>query len=158
MSHESNTKHFVGPPANSENTDTQHFELCGLWLHYMHKQYTMASHSNVYETEESLNMYLGLHYPSSGVHEGVAAILEHSNAPIHGLRFPQRVASLLVRLKPKQTNNRALDIGCAVGGASFELAKTFDHVDAFDCRCVYSGYHVTMCLSFLAHLVFNRNI
>lgn len=87
---------------------------------------------NVYESEDLLNMYLGLHYPSSGTAEGVPAILEHANAPTHGLRFPQRVADLLVHLKPTKTNGRALDIGCAVGGASFELAKSFEHVDAFD--------------------------
>jgi putative 4-mercaptohistidine N1-methyltranferase len=87
---------------------------------------------NVYESENLLNMYLGLHYPSSGTAEGVPAILEHANAPTHGLRFPQRVAELLVNLKPAKTNGRALDIGCAVGGASFELAKSFEHVDAFD--------------------------
>lgn len=93
---------------------------------------TASSSDNVYESENLLNMYLGLHYPSSGTEEGVPAILNHENAPTHGLRFPQRVANLLVNLKPEKTNGRALDIGCAVGGASFELAKTFEHVDAFD--------------------------
>lgn len=88
--------------------------------------------SNVYETEATLNMYLGLHYPSSGEKEGVAPILPHANAPNHGVGFPQRVAKLLCNLNPEKTNNRALDIGCAVGGASFELAKHFDQVDAFD--------------------------
>jgi len=87
---------------------------------------------NVYETEELLNMYLGLHYPTSGTAENVAPILNHQNSPTHGLLFPQRVAQLLVSLNPSRTNNRALDIGCAVGGASFELAKHFDHVEAFD--------------------------
>lgn len=87
---------------------------------------------NVYETDDSLHMYLGLHYPASGKEEGVAPILPHSNAPSHGLYFPQRVAKLLKSLEPERNNNEALDIGCAVGGASFELAKTFDYVDAFD--------------------------
>jgi putative 4-mercaptohistidine N1-methyltranferase len=87
--------------------------------------------NNVYETDASLNMYLGLHYPSSGNGENVAPILPHENSPLHGLRFPQRVAELLVRLKPEGYEN-ALDIGCAVGGSSFELARTFGHVDAFD--------------------------
>jgi len=86
----------------------------------------------VYETDESLHMYLGLHYPTSGEAEGVAPVLPHHNAPTHGIRFPQRVAELLVSLKPAKTNGHALDIGCAVGGASFELARTFEHVDAFD--------------------------
>lgn len=91
-----------------------------------------GDNGNVYETDSSLHMYLGLHYPSSGEKEKVPPILSHDNAPIHGLGFPQRVAGLLSRLKPFSTNQKALDIGCAVGGSSFELAKTFDHVDAFD--------------------------
>jgi len=88
--------------------------------------------NNVYETEELLHMYLGLHYPTSGSQEGVSPILAHENAPLHGLRFPQRVVQLLNSLKPTRTNNRALDVGCAVGGSSFELAKNFDQVEAFD--------------------------
>ncbi len=88
---------------------------------------------NVYETDDSLNMYLGLHYPHSGILEGVTPIISHSHAPGHALRFPQRVAELLVSLKPGSTTC-ALDIGCAVGGSSFELAKNFDRVDAFDFR------------------------
>jgi putative 4-mercaptohistidine N1-methyltranferase len=87
---------------------------------------------SVYESDESLRMYLGLHYPSSGTDEGVDPIIPHTKSPNHGIRFPQRVASLLVSLNPTKTNNRALDVGCALGGSSFELAKTFDHVDAFD--------------------------
>lgn len=87
---------------------------------------------NIYETDGSLHMYLGLHYPSSGEKENVPSILPHKNAPNHGIRFPQRVVKLLESLDPKRTNNQAIDIGCAVGGASFELAKTYDHVDAFD--------------------------
>eukprot|EP00934_Nitzschia_sp_Nitz4_P006520 Nitzschia sp. Nitz4//scaffold25_size161228//36694//39737//NITZ4_002420-RA/size161228-augustus-gene-0.124-mRNA-1//-1//CDS//3329544556//6510//frame0 len=93
---------------------------------------TASEPSNVYETDDSLNQYLGLHYPSSGVSEGVDPILAHANSPMHGVGFPQRVAQLLKALKPEETNNHALDMGCAVGGASFELAKSFDKVDAFD--------------------------
>jgi putative 4-mercaptohistidine N1-methyltranferase len=91
-----------------------------------------TKNGNVYETDESLHMYLGLHYPSSGEAEGIPPILPHANSPVHGTHFPQRVANLLLSLNPELTNNKALDIGCAVGGASFELAKTFDYVDAFD--------------------------
>jgi len=91
-----------------------------------------SDNDNVYETDDSLHMYLGLHYPSSGKEEQVPHILPHEQTPLHGMRFPQRVANLLVSLAPKKTNNQALDIGCAVGGSSFELAKTFDRVDAFD--------------------------
>ena len=86
---------------------------------------------NVYEKDESLHMYLGLHFPSSGAEEGVLPIIHHSHAPRHALRFPQRVAELLISLNSGRME-RALDVGCAVGGSSFELAKRFDHVDAFD--------------------------
>jgi putative 4-mercaptohistidine N1-methyltranferase len=108
-------------------------------------QHAQSSNDNngesVYETEDSLHMYLGLHYPSSGEAENVAPILPHDNAPNHAVRFPQRVVHLLNALIDSNKGNyrysssspsHALDIGCAVGGASFELAKTFDHVDAFD--------------------------
>lgn len=89
--------------------------------------------SNIYESEDSVQMYLGLHYPSSGTEEGVSPVINHKHAPTHGLRFPQRVAELLRNLNPSSKKS-ALDMGCAVGGSSFELAKYFDEVDAFDFR------------------------
>lgn len=92
--------------------------------------------TNTYETDDSLHMYLGLHYPSSSSENGgttaVPPILPHENAPTHGIGFPQRVVGLLNQLRSGSTGGHALDIGCAVGGSSFALAKTFDHVDAFD--------------------------
>lgn len=94
----------------------------------------MDANSNVYETDDLLGMYLSLHYSSSGSTQNVGPIMDHANAPTHGLRFPQRVADLLLSLNPTRTNNRALDVGCAVGGSSFELAKSFAHVEAFDFR------------------------
>lgn len=86
---------------------------------------------NVYENDANRNMYLGLHYPSSGQAENIPSILPHEHMPTHGLRFPQRVAELLIKLQPRGWSS-ALDIGCAVGGSSFALAKSFEHVDAFD--------------------------
>jgi putative 4-mercaptohistidine N1-methyltranferase len=85
-----------------------------------------ASTDNVYETDESLQMYLGLHYPSS-----LDRISAHDFAPNQeALGFSQRVAQLLIKLS--FNHGSALDVGCAVGGTAFELAKTFQHVDAFD--------------------------
>lgn len=95
--------------------------------------------SDVYETDDLLNMYLGLHFPLSGSAHNFTPIIDHDNSPVHGLRFPQRVAELLLSLNPARTNNRALDVGCSVGGGSFELAKSFDHVEAFDFRFVESA-------------------
>lgn len=89
--------------------------------------------NNVYETQQLVNQYLGMHFAlKSGEAEGVAAILPHDNAPTQALRFPQRCAELLRALKPQHTNGRALDVGCAVGGTAFELATTFDEVVAID--------------------------
>ena len=90
--------------------------------------------SNVYETGSSLDMYLGLHYPLSGEKEGIPPILPHDSCPTHALRFPQRMAHLLSELLPteQKRSGKALDIGCAVGGSAFELAKDFKTVDAFD--------------------------
>eukprot|EP00928_Gymnodinium_smaydae_P049446 TRINITY_DN3318_c0_g1_i4.p1 TRINITY_DN3318_c0_g1~~TRINITY_DN3318_c0_g1_i4.p1 ORF type:complete len:939 (-),score=177.56 TRINITY_DN3318_c0_g1_i4:178-2994(-) len=88
---------------------------------------------NVYETQSLLNQYLGLHYPHSGETSGLAPIIAHEGAPEFALRFPQRVARLLHSLKPVRTNGRVLDLGCAVGGASFELAALgFDEVVGLD--------------------------
>jgi hypothetical protein len=100
----------------------------------------VVTDGNVYETDDLLHMYLGLHFPLSGSMGNAKPIMEHDESPIHGLRFPQRVAELLCSLNPVRTNNRALDIGCAVGGSSFELAKSFDHVEAFDFRYI-AGSH-----------------
>lgn len=100
----------------------------------------VTSSNNVYESSDSLNMYLGLHYDYAAEEENsstVPAMIAHENAPLHSLQFPQRVAQLLTRLvqqhNPASSSDlRALDLGCAVGGSAFELAKHFHHVDAID--------------------------
>jgi putative 4-mercaptohistidine N1-methyltranferase len=107
---------------------------------------TAGAVGNVYENEANRNMYLNLHYPSSGQAEQVDPILPHAHMPTHGLRFPQRVAELLIQLQPKCWSS-ALDIGCAVGGSSFALAKSFDRVDAFD----YSHSFIDMAKRMKAH-------
>ena len=72
-----------------------------------------------------VDQYLGLHFPASGL-GSVDPILGHPCAPEHALRFPQRVAKMLAEaaLTGRGGNLRALDIGCAVGGSSFELAAS----------------------------------
>ena len=64
--------------------------------------------NNVYETDDSLHMYLGLHYPKSGEGDGVPPIIQHTHAPTHGLYFPQRVARLLSSLNQNATTIRPL--------------------------------------------------
>lgn len=49
--------------------------------------------------------------------------------------FPARCAALAAKHAPVQREGRvtrALDVGCAVGGATFELAKAFTSVTGLD--------------------------
>ena len=74
-----------------------------------------AEEIDIYETKALVDQYLGLHFPSSGVEEGVSAVLEHNGAPLHALAFPQRVAQLAAELRGSdRSTGRALDVGCAV--------------------------------------------
>jgi len=46
--------------------------------------------------------------------------------------FPKALVELALAAKPSIKTNKALDLGCACGRASFELAKTFSAVDGVD--------------------------
>lgn len=72
--------------------------------------------TNPYETDELLGQYLDLHYGP-----------EHFGAP----NYPRACAELVLAAHtgPRQ---RALDLGCAVGRGSFELARTFEAVLGID--------------------------
>ncbi|HEX4917246.1 MAG TPA: putative 4-mercaptohistidine N1-methyltransferase [Limnobacter sp.] len=73
--------------------------------------------SNPYETDELLHQYLAFHYGRE--YFGV------KNYAVHCAH----IALQLLANKPKR---RALDLGCAVGRSSFELARGFDHVVGID--------------------------
>ncbi|MCQ1058063.1 5-histidylcysteine sulfoxide synthase [Photobacterium sp. DNB23_23_1] len=90
---------------------------------------TMAS-LNIYETDELISQYLEFHYG--------AEYFAVPNFCIHG------VQTCLQEIQLSQ-HQRALDIGCSVGRASFELAKTFDHVDGIDfsARFIQQAYSLT---------------
>ena len=90
---------------------------------------TMAS-LNVYETDELISQYLEFHYGN-----------EYFSVPnfcTHGVKACLQEIQLT-------HHHRALDIGCSVGRASFELAKTFDHVDGIDfsARFIQQAYSLT---------------
>ena len=70
-----------------------------------------------YETDRALAGYLLLHYGSP------EPLLPYPFGPADALDFPVRCVSKCLdpsRLRPEA---RALDLGCAVGRASFELAR-----------------------------------
>jgi len=76
-----------------------------------------------YETDQFLNEYLLFHYGAA------AEILPYAFGPHEALNFPVRCAELCLNETP---NARALEIGCAVGRASFELARSYQEVIGID--------------------------
>ncbi|MBL1319509.1 MAG: 5-histidylcysteine sulfoxide synthase [Methylophaga sp.] len=70
-----------------------------------------------YENDKMLSEYAEFHYGDS--YYDVA-------------NFPQILAEIAIKALGDKPALKALDIGCAVGRASFELAKHFDHVTGID--------------------------
>ena len=73
--------------------------------------------TNPYETERLLSEYLLFHY---GTPEEV---LPYDFGPKAALDFATRVVTETVDVNALPTRSRALDLGCAVGRSSFELAR-----------------------------------
>lgn len=85
---------------------------------------------NIYETDDLISQYLEFHYGD-----------EYFSVPnfcVNG------VNQCLHEIQLNHTA-KALDIGCSVGRASFELAKIFDHVDGIDfsARFIQQAYALT---------------
>lgn len=76
-----------------------------------------AAPEDKYESDDIVAAYIEFHYGES--HLGV------DNFPVSCIKEVGRVLEDTPRTK-------ALDLGCATGRSSFELAKLFDHVDALD--------------------------
>lgn len=72
---------------------------------------------SVYETDELLGQYLAFHYGES--HFGVG-------------NYPARCATACLEVMAGREKGRALDLGCAVGRTSFELARVFAEVVGLD--------------------------
>jgi len=81
-----------------------------------------------YEADNVLAQYLFLHYAESlsQKHFLVGSAINFD--------FPQKCARLLVEFckKLQVATNSVADVGCAVGGTSFELARTFHQVIGID--------------------------
>lgn len=84
--------------------------------------------AHAYETGKMLDEYLLLHYG------GARETLTVDGVPEVLLDFPKRCAALVTKAAgaAPRPGRRALDIGCAVGGAAFELARSFDEVIGVD--------------------------
>jgi putative 4-mercaptohistidine N1-methyltranferase len=81
---------------------------------------------NVYESRGSLDEYLLFHY---GLKD---QILTSGWGPSEALDFPMRCVELLGKNLPSRSSLRALDLGCAVGRASFELSRFCAEVVGID--------------------------
>lgn len=89
---------------------------------YVESDAEVSTATNPYETDEQVSQYLEFHYGQAffGVENFAKACAQLciDNAKKHlSIDFAQ---------------SRALDLGCAVGRSSFELATLFNHVDALD--------------------------
>uniref|UniRef100_A0AAV1T851 Methyltransferase type 11 domain-containing protein n=1 Tax=Peronospora matthiolae TaxID=2874970 RepID=A0AAV1T851_9STRA len=85
---------------------------------------TTASGSAVYESKRAVYEYLQFHYGT--------ALVPYSFAPLDALDFLPRTVERCASLTPTTRRTRALDIGCAVGRATFELSKFYDEVLGID--------------------------
>lgn len=85
---------------------------------YVEATNPVKTFNNTYETDTQLSQYCEFHYGD-----------QYFDVP----NFPKtciEVASRYFHLLP--ANKRALDLGCAVGRSTFELARSFDHVTGID--------------------------
>ena len=81
---------------------------------------------NPYETDKLLGEYLLFHYGSA------EQILPYGFGPREALHFSKRVIDECIDSSLLPETSRALDLGCAVGRASFELSKICSEVVGVD--------------------------
>ena len=84
---------------------------------YIESDQEVTQEFNTYETDELISQYLEFHYGA-----------EYFGVP----NFPKACIEHIFDVAKSMNFKRALDLGCAVGRSSFELAKKIDHVDAVD--------------------------
>jgi putative 4-mercaptohistidine N1-methyltranferase len=85
-----------------------------------------ATQENPYETERLLNEYLLFHYGAPN------EILPYGDGPVSALGYPERCVTECLDLSALPPGARALDLGCAVGRSSFELARVCESVIGID--------------------------
>lgn len=82
-----------------------------------------------YETDKLLSEYAEFHYGDE--YFGVA-------------NFPQTLAAIAIRAMGDKPARNALDLGCAAGRATFELARHFEHVTGIDFSARFIGSGVQL--------------
>lgn len=84
---------------------------------YVVSEAELEEYSSNYETDIMLSQYAEFHYGD-----------EYFNVA----NFPKKLAELAVEMMAGRPMKKALDLGCSVGRASFELARYFDKVTGID--------------------------
>ena len=84
----------------------------------------IEAHSSHYENDKLLSEYAEFHYGDS-----------YFNVP----NFPKALSEIAIQTMQGKSAKTALDLGCATGRATFELAKHFDHVTGIDFSARFIG-------------------
>ena len=85
--------------------------------------------SSRYETDKLLSEYAEFHYGD-----------DYFGVP----NFPKTLAELAIRAMGNKSARKALDLGCAAGRASFELARHFEQVTGIDFSARFIGLGVQL--------------
>ncbi len=89
-------------------------------LRYIEGEELRPQTMNIYETDNMVSQYIEFHYGDT-----------YFDVPNFPVACIEEVKTVLEQ-NSNYKRERALDLGCATGRSSFELAKLFDHVDAVD--------------------------
>ena len=84
------------------------------------------SETPFYETDRAVSEYLLFHYGSS------EEVLPYSNGPVSALHYPVRCVVECIDSGLLPPRARGLDLGCAVGRSTFELARICSSVVGID--------------------------
>ncbi len=86
-------------------------------LRYVEASSPAQTQAAYYETDRQMSEYAEFHYGDK--------YFDVDN-------FPQTLAQIAIQAMGDRPKHRALDLGCASGRASFELARVFEHVTGVD--------------------------
>ncbi len=96
---------------------------------YVQDEVVESERDNIYESDALVSQYCDFHYGKS-----------YFDVP----NFAQQCAQLSAHYAKETPMKRALDIGCATGRSSFELARYFDEVVGIDFSARFIQVGVTM--------------
>lgn len=86
-------------------------------LRYIEGKEMQEQKPNIYESDNIVSQYIEFHYGEK--------YFDVDN-------FAKSCADICIEYMKDRNHSKALDIGCATGRASFELARVFEYVDALD--------------------------